>query len=138
LLAHTALSLCCFLHVSPRVQCWEFGSLPRPWKFSFFLHPCSLGGFSIPPPPPVSVLDYSLLFIFFSFAVGGSVCPGAVLDYFPGMGWVRGGWVRDPHVVCDDYLFLLQSHTGNFGASWWGEMVMLFLVWHGIGRLSTG
>jgi hypothetical protein len=40
--------------------------------------------FSVPPPPPLSVLDCSLLFMLFSFVVGGSsFCPGAVLHYVP-------------------------------------------------------
>jgi hypothetical protein len=40
----------------------------------------------------MSVLDYSLMFMFFSFAGGGdSVCPEAVLEYFPGSGVGLGG-----------------------------------------------
>jgi hypothetical protein len=34
--------------------------------------PILWGGFSFPSPPPLSVLDYKLLFMFFSFAVWGS------------------------------------------------------------------
>jgi hypothetical protein len=41
-------------------------------------------------------------------------------------------------VVYDAHLFLLQFHTGSFGVSWWGEMVLLFSVQHGTGRLSVG
>jgi hypothetical protein len=41
-------------------------------------------------------------------------------------------------MVCDAHLFLLQFHTGSFGASWQGKMVLLFSVQQGIGRLSMG
>jgi hypothetical protein len=51
------LSICCFSWVSLRVR------LLAPL-------PLSRGRFSIPLPPPLSVLDYSLLFMFFSFAGG--------------------------------------------------------------------
>jgi hypothetical protein len=47
---------------SLRVQCWEFASLPYP--------PILQGRISIPPLPLLVVLDYSSLFMFFSF-VGG-------------------------------------------------------------------
>jgi hypothetical protein len=41
------------------------------------------------------VSDYSSLFMAFSFAGGGgSVCPGAVLDFFPGMGRVAMSGVQ--------------------------------------------
>jgi hypothetical protein len=56
----TTLSLCCFMHVTES-SCWEFGSLP---------HPSYLGRFSVSPLPLLSVLDYSSLFVFFSFAGG--------------------------------------------------------------------
>jgi hypothetical protein len=63
--------------------------------------------FSIPLPPLLLVLDYSSMFMFFSFAGGvgyGSVCPGAALDYFPqGMG-------RRVH---DAHLFFLQFHASS-------------------------
>jgi hypothetical protein len=48
-----------------------------------------------------------------------------------------GGWVGEPCVVCDAYLFLLQFHTGGFVSSCQGEMALLFSVWHGLGRLSS-
>jgi hypothetical protein len=70
------LSLCCF---TCALVHWEFDpeSL-APWP-----SPVLWGRFSVPAPPPLSVLDYSSLFIFFNFAgEGGSVCPGAALDYF--------------------------------------------------------
>jgi hypothetical protein len=41
-------------------------------------------------------------------------------------------------VVHDAYLFLLQFQTGNFGANWCEEMVPLFSVQHGTGKLSMG
>jgi hypothetical protein len=71
--------------------------------------------------------------MFFSFAgVGNSVCPGAMLDYFP------GELVGESHVVCDAYLFILQFHASSFGASWRREMVPLFSVQCSIGRFSMG
>jgi hypothetical protein len=49
------------------------------------------------------MLDYSLLFMLFSFvAEGGSVCPGAMLDY------VSRGWVGESRVVDDAHLFILE------------------------------
>jgi hypothetical protein len=56
------------------------------------------------------VLDYSLLFMLFSFVGVGSACPGAVLDYVPG--W----WVRELQAVHYTHLFILQIHTSSFGA----------------------
>jgi hypothetical protein len=44
---------------------------------------------NIPLPPPLLVLDYSLLFAFQFCWGGGSVCLGAVLDYFPWESWYR-------------------------------------------------
>jgi hypothetical protein len=32
------------------------------------------------------VLDYNLPFMLFSFVVGSSICPGALLHYVPGVG----------------------------------------------------
>jgi hypothetical protein len=62
------------------------------------------------------VLDYSLLFQFFWRCGGrehgvGSVCSGAVLDYFP------EGQVEDMHVVPDAHLFILQFHISSFGTA---------------------
>jgi hypothetical protein len=49
--------------------------------------PVLQGRFSIPPPPLMSVLDYSSLFMVFSFAgEGGSICPGGYAGLF-----FRGG-----------------------------------------------
>jgi hypothetical protein len=39
-------------------------------------------------------------------------------------------------MVCDAHLYLVQFLTGHFGASCQGEMVPLFSVRHGIGRLG--
>jgi hypothetical protein len=40
------------------------------------------------------------------------------------------GWVGESCVVCDAHLFILQFHTGSFGASWQEEIaVLFFLVW---------
>jgi hypothetical protein len=57
-----APSLFSVFAVFPVFLHWEFGSWP---------HPCSPEQFSIPLPPPLSVLDYSLLFMFFSFSGEG-------------------------------------------------------------------
>jgi hypothetical protein len=90
-----ALRLCSF-----PAFCWEFGTeseslVPCP-------NPILVGRFSIPPTPLLVVLDYCSLFIFFSFpGEGGSVCPGAVLGYFP------RGWVGKLLVVHDAHLFFL-------------------------------
>jgi hypothetical protein len=107
---------------------WEFGTES--------LAPCSTpvlwGRFSVPPSLPLVVLDYSLLFMFFNFAEWGSVCPGAVLDYFP------VGWVGELHVVPDAHLFILLIHTSSFRAGCPKRMVLLFSVQSCIGRLSMG
>jgi hypothetical protein len=60
------------------------------------------------------------------------VCPGAVLNCFPGVGC----WVGKLCVVQDAPVYLLQFHAGSFGASCRGEMVLLFSVPCGIGRFS--
>jgi hypothetical protein len=69
----------------------------------------------------------------FSFAEGVSVHPGPALDNFPGV----GGWVGEPHVLCDAYLYLLQFHAGSFGASCLGEMASFDVVWGGFPQ-ATG
>jgi hypothetical protein len=57
----------------------------------------------------MSMLDYSLLFMVFSFAgVWVLLCPGPVLDYFPGVG------IRDTLMVYNAHLFLLQFYVGSF------------------------
>jgi hypothetical protein len=63
-----------------------------------------------------------LQFVLFSFVGRGSVCPGTVLDYVPGV------WVEESHI--------LQIHTSSFGAIQLEEMALLFSVQHGIRRLS--
>jgi hypothetical protein len=79
------------------------------------------------------VLDYSLLFYVFQFFLGeASVCPWAVLEYFP------GGWVGELHMVHDAHLFILQFHASSFGAGWQEEMACFFSEWCGAGRLSMG
>jgi hypothetical protein len=56
-----------------------------------------------------------------------------------GMHWIIFlGVGRESHMVHDAYLFFLQFHTSSFGASWWGEMALLFSVWHRVERLSIG
>jgi hypothetical protein len=64
-------------------------------------------------PPLLSVLDYSLLFMLFSFFVGWGE---AVLDYFPRQ------WVGESHVVCDAHLLILQIHASSFETSWWEKL----------------
>jgi hypothetical protein len=82
--------------------------------------------FSIPPPPPLLVVDYNLLFMLFSFVrrEGMPVCPGAVLDFAPRV------WVGKSHVcmtlTCSFCRFtqaaLKQAGRGK---------------WHGVRRLFT-
>jgi hypothetical protein len=67
--------------------CSVFVVLPMLCSLRFqLLAPPTFSGdrFSVPPPPPLSVLDYNSLFMLFSFDGGGSVCPEAALDYVPG------------------------------------------------------
>jgi hypothetical protein len=93
---------------------WEFStgsSAPCPT-------PVLQGRFSIPPPPLMSVLEYSLLFCF-SVLLGGFSLPRGALDYIP------GEWVGDSNVVCAAHLFILQIHARSFETSWWGEMGLL-------------
>jgi hypothetical protein len=94
------LSLCASPNICSVLVCllWEVGLLPHPCfqpllldlhYFTESLAPCPTpvlqGRFSIPP-PPLLVLDYSLLFMLFSFVVCvWSVIPGAVLDYVLGL-----------------------------------------------------
>jgi hypothetical protein len=78
---------------------------------------------------PTSAVGVRLQFAVYVFQfcwLGGLVCPGAALDYFPGV------WVGESHVVFDAHLFVLQFHTCSFGAGWWGEKALLFFsaVWH--------
>jgi hypothetical protein len=71
--------------------------------------------------------------MFFSFAGGQRFSlPWAVLDYFPSR------LVRESCMVHDAHLFILQLHSRRFRDCWWGEMVLLFSVWHGLGRISMG
>jgi hypothetical protein len=94
----------------------EFGTeSPAP-----FSTPVPWGRFSIPPLSLQSLLDYSLLFVFFSFVWEPSVCPGAMIDYVP------RGWVGQLLMLCE--LFILQIHANSFGASWQGENALLFSV----------
>jgi hypothetical protein len=54
-----------------------------------------------------------------------------VLDYFPGV--VRGEGVNRG---ATHGAYLLQFLTDSFRAGWQVEMVLLFTVWHSVGRLS--
>jgi hypothetical protein len=87
---------------------------------------------SIPLPPALLVLDYSLLFMFFSFARGGQglVYIGAALDYFP------RGWAGESCVECDAHLFcsFTQATLGLVG----GRNGSLLSVWHSVRKLSMG
>jgi hypothetical protein len=86
------------------------------------------------------VVDYNLLFMFFSFVWGWGVPSAhnpAVL-----------GWVGELCVVLVAHLFLLQVYTDSFETSQWGEMPCCFSqgrpllgqgsAQQGIGSLSTG
>jgi hypothetical protein len=71
------------------------------------------------------VLDYILLFMALSFAgAEGSVWPGAVMDYFSGV----GDCVGKSSMVHDAHLYLVLSHTDSFGASCQGEMASFCVV----------
>jgi hypothetical protein len=65
--------------------------------------------FRVPPPPPLLVSDYSLLFMFFSFAGGRVQCA-------QGLHWIifPRGWVGESCMV----LTCFAVHTSIFGASW--------------------
>jgi hypothetical protein len=52
----------------PSLDHWEFGT-----EYGSFPHPHSPGRFSVPPPPLLSVSDYSSLCMFFSFTWGGGI-----------------------------------------------------------------
>jgi hypothetical protein len=72
---------------------------------------------------PTSAVGVRLQFTVYVFQFWGGVfqsAQGAVLDYFP------GGCVGKLCVVHDAHMFVLQFHAGSFGASWWGEMALLF------------
>jgi hypothetical protein len=117
---HLILAFVTFLMVIP----WEFGTE--------CLGPCHnpilWGRFSIPLPPMLLVLDYSSLYMLFSFVGGkGSVCPRAALDCVP------RGWVGQLPVVDDAHLFVLQVHTSSFGISWQGEIMQQQETFHGLG-----
>jgi hypothetical protein len=78
------------------------------------------------------MLDYSLLFGLFSFVWGGSVCPGASLDYVP------GGWVGKFHEMHDAHPLVQQIHASSFGATQWGEMVLFFSMQQDVRRHPMG
>jgi hypothetical protein len=81
---------------SPMLDHWEFStesSAPCPT-------PAFQDRFSLSPPPPLSVLDYSLLFIFFNFAgVGRFNLPRGCTGLF------SPGWVGELHVVHGTHTF---------------------------------
>jgi hypothetical protein len=69
----------------------------------------------------VSVLDYSSLFMAFSFAEGKEFSlPGAVLDYFPGVWWVGQGATRDAWVMltCFFCSFMQAAFEPAVGEKW--------------------
>jgi hypothetical protein len=116
-----ALSLCCVM-ACLRVQHWKLSSLLHPWQFSNVSPPFSMvGSVSL---HPILVLDYSSLFMAFSFARGGHLsAQGLCWVIFP-----RCRGVRKPCMVPDAHLFLLHIHTGSIGASYWGEMLSFGMV----------
>jgi hypothetical protein len=127
-----SLALRVQLRVPPlSIQHWEFGSLP---------HPILWDRFSVPPPLPLSVLDCSLLFIFFSFAGAGiSIFPGAALDYFlwgeVGKRAMHGAWwFPVPSAVSHRQLWSqLAGRNGPTVCSW----VQCREAFHGLGsRMS--
>jgi hypothetical protein len=62
-------------------------------------------------PTTMSVLDYNLFFMLFSFY------SEVVLDYVP------REWVGKLCMVLVAHLLGLQVYTGSFETSWWGEMM---------------
>jgi hypothetical protein len=84
---------------------------------------------STPSLPAVSV---GLQFTIYTFQF---CCSG--VQYAQGLHWIIFPGVRNLCVVHVS-LFVLQIHASSFGASWWGEMVPLYSVWHSIRRLSMG
>jgi hypothetical protein len=82
--------------------------------FGSLLHPCSPRLVQCSTPPPLSVVDYNSLFMFLSFVQGGSICPGAVLDYVPGDGWESPVW-------CLLLTCWVCIYTDSFEIGWWGE-----------------
>jgi hypothetical protein len=52
---------------------------------------------------------------------GGSICPGAALDYVP------GGRIGELHVMYVAHLLGLQIYAGSFETSWLGEMACTVL-----------
>jgi hypothetical protein len=113
------LSLYCFIAL------FTESSALRVW---LLIHPHSTG--HIPAPPLLSVLDYSLLFLLFSFVgVGGQSAQGwHWIMFLRVRGWVGKSWV-----VHDAHLFILQIHASSFETSWQGEMVWHRKVFHGLG-----
>jgi hypothetical protein len=68
----------------------------------------------------------------FSFVVRvGFSLPRGCAELF------SGGMCRESSMVHDTHLFILQIHASRF-RSGQEKMVLLFSVWHGVRRLSTG
>jgi hypothetical protein len=112
-------SLCCFM----TCHC-EFGAVSSvPYstpdssavRDQLYVPPCSQSWLSIPPQTLMPELDYTLLFMVFSFA-------GRVQSAM-GLCWIIFlRWVGEPRMVHDAHHFLLQFDTGSFVASWWEKM----------------
>jgi hypothetical protein len=100
---------------------WEFGSLP---------HPVLQGGFSVAPPPPLSVLEFTIYV--FQFCWGGFSLPRGCA------GFCSQGMGREvSHGVLCSPVHSANSHASRFWASSSGvKWCQLFPVHHGVGRLS--
>jgi hypothetical protein len=106
----TALSLCCFsLVYSLRAQHWELGTGPTPVFW---------GRFSVPPPPPLSVIHYSSLLMLSSFVEVGFSLPRG---YSGSCSWEVGRGVAcvmwcSPVCPADSGKQLLHQLLGRNGA----------------------
>jgi hypothetical protein len=99
--------------------------LPHPHSQPLLLYPCSFteslalsptpvlwGRFSVLPPPPLFVLDYSSLFMLFSFVGEWFSLPRG------STGLCSRGWVGESHMLCNTHLFVLQIHASGFENGW--------------------
>jgi hypothetical protein len=100
----------------------------------------SKAGSAFHPTPTVSDRLQFTVYAFQICSVGGSIYPGAALDYVP------GEWVCESCVVSVAHLLDLQIYAGSFEISQWEEMACGFFqgrhllgicsAWQGIHRLS--
>jgi hypothetical protein len=106
----------------PALVHWEFGTK----SLATCPTPILWGRFSVPPPPPLLVLDYGSLFMLSVLLRGLLLCLGYALDYFLRV------CVGELCVVCDAHPFILPFHASSFVADWWGEMAVFFFFFTGV------